>query len=71
MRNQAFVLFAMAFALSLPFALARCDRQVSSTSSETTKSDGTVKTQEKTVTVSPGGTVTKEETKKTETPTPP
>ena len=71
MKNRPIVFFAIAAALTLTFVLAGCDRQVSSSSSKTTKSDGTVKTEEKTVSQSPDGTITKEETKKSTTPTPP
>lgn len=71
MKNRPIVFFALASTLALPLALSGCDRQVSSSSSKTTSSDGTVKTQEKSVTESPDGTVTKEETKKSTTPTKP
>lgn len=66
MKHRSIVSLAFASALALPLVLAGCDREVSRTSSKTTKSDGTVKSEEKTVTKSPDGTVTtKEETKKT------
>jgi len=71
MKNRSIVYFAVASVLALPFALAGCDREMSSSSSKTTKSDGTVKTEEKSVTKSPDGTVTKEETSTTKTPTSP
>lgn len=71
MKNRTNVLFAIAAVLVLPLVLAGCDREISSSSSKTTKSDGTVKTEETTVTASPDGTVTKEETETTTTPTRP
>ena len=53
-------------ALALSFLIVGCDRTISKTESTSVSSDGTVKTQEKTVTEKPDGTVTKtEETKKT------
>ena len=56
-------------ALALSLTLVGCDRQVSSQTKSSVSSDGTVKTQDKTVTQSPDGTVTKtEDTKKTTPP---
>jgi ribose 5-phosphate isomerase len=56
-------------ALALPFLLVGCDREVSHQETSTVKSDGAAKTDEKTVTKSSDGTVTKsEETKKTTPP---
>jgi hypothetical protein len=67
--NLAAVICVAASALALPFLLVGCDREVSHTESSTVKSDGTVKTDEKTVTQSKDGTVTKtEESKKTTPP---
>jgi len=55
--------------LATSLILVGCDRQVSSETKSTVSSDGTVKSNEKTVTQSPDGTVTKtEETKKTSPP---
>jgi len=69
MKNRTIVTYAAMSALSLSLLLVGCDRQVSSEKSTDVKSDGTVKTKEKTVTESPDGTVTKkEETKKTTPP---
>ena len=48
--------------------LVGCDRQVSKTTSSSVSSDGTVKSQEKTVTKAPDGTVTKKQESKTTAP---
>jgi hypothetical protein len=69
MKYRQIVCFAFASALALPLVvLAGCDHEVSSSTSTTTKRDGTVKSEEKTVTKSPDGSVTTEEIKKTTTP---
>jgi len=68
MKNNKMVTVAMS-ALALSFLIVGCDRQVSSETTSSTSSDGTVKTKDKTVTQAPDGTVTKsEETKKTTPP---
>jgi hypothetical protein len=69
MKNCKVIFVAATSALALSFLLVGCDRTVSKTESTSTSSDGTVKSQEKTVTKSSDGTVTKtEETKKTSPP---
>jgi len=56
-------------ALVLPLVMAGCSNEVSKTTSSSTRSDGTVKTDEKTVTKAADGTVTTtEESKKTTPP---
>ena len=71
MKNRTLALIAIA-AIGAPLlVMAGCDRTVSSSKSTKTKSDGTVKTEEKTVTQSPDGTVTQEEKEKTTTPSRP
>jgi protein involved in sex pheromone biosynthesis len=54
--------------LGISFFLAGCEREVSRTEDVKVKSDGTVKTKEKTTTENSDGTVTKKETQKTTTP---
>jgi uncharacterized lipoprotein NlpE involved in copper resistance len=69
MKNHKIVTCAAMSALALSFLLVGCDRQVSSKTSSTVSSDGTVKTTDKTVTQSSDGTVTKtDDTKKTAPP---
>ena len=65
---MAVVCVAMS-ALALSVLLVGCDREVSHTDSSTVKSDGTVKSDEKTVTKSSDGTVTKTEESKSTTST--
>jgi hypothetical protein len=65
---MAVVCVAMS-ALALSVLLVGCDREVSHTDSSTVKSDGTVKADEKTVTKSSDGTVTKTEESKSTTST--
>ena len=65
---MAVVCVAMS-ALALSVLLVGCDREVSHTDSSTVKSDGTVKADEKTVTKSADGTVTKTEESKSTTST--
>ncbi len=61
--------FAATSALALSFLLVGCAREVSHTETHSVSSDGTVKSNEKTVTQSSDGTITKkEETKKTTSP---
>jgi len=67
MNRMAVICLAIS-ALALPL-LVGCDREVSNTKSSSVSSDGTVKSQEKTVTQAPDGTKTKtEETQKTTPP---
>ena len=67
--NRMAVICVATAALTLPFLLVGCDREVSHTESTSVKGDGTVKSTEKTVTQSKDGTVTKtEESKKTTPP---
>jgi hypothetical protein len=67
--NRMAVMCVATSALALSLPLVGCDRQVSHTESSSISRDGTVKSQEKTVTQSPDGTVTKtEESKKTTPP---
>ena len=71
MKSNRIILSCMAASvMALPLWLSACDKEVSHTSTTSVKDDGTVKTKEKTVTESPDGTVTKEETQKTSTPNP-
>jgi hypothetical protein len=67
-KNRMAVICVAMSALALSFLVVGCDREVSHTESSTVKSDGTVKTQEKTVTQAPDGTTKTEESKKTTTP---
>ena len=69
MKNHLNITCVAMSALALSFLLVGCERQVSSETKSSVSSDGTVKTQDKTVTQSQDGTVTKtEETKKTTPP---
>ena len=68
MKNRRVVICVATSALALSFMLVGCDRQVSKTTSSSVSSDGTVKSQEKTVTKAPDGTVTKKEESKTTAP---
>jgi hypothetical protein len=70
MKNRMIATVPAAAALALSLALTGCDREISHESSTSVKSDGTVKQSEKTVSKNADGTITKEETKKTSTPTP-
>ena len=58
MKNRMIICVATS-ALALSFLLVGCDREVSKTTSTSVSSDGTVKSNEKTVTQAPDGTVTK------------
>ena len=68
MKNRMFVVCVAISVLALPFLLVGCDREVSKTKSSSVSRDGTVKTQEKTVTKAPDGTVTKTQESKTTAP---
>lgn len=68
MKNRMFVACVATSFLALSFLMVGCDRQVSKTEKSSVSSDGTVKSQEKTVTKAPDGTVTKTEESKTTTP---
>jgi hypothetical protein len=68
MKNHLNVTYVAMSSLALSFLLVGCDRQVSSETKSSVSSDGTVKTQDKTVTQSPDGTVTKTEEDKKTTP---
>jgi hypothetical protein len=68
MKTPLFILGIAAASLLTPLALGGCDREISHSSSTSVKSDGTVKEKEKTVTESPDGTITKEETQKRTAP---
>jgi len=60
---------AMASALTLSLLAMGCDKTVSKTETEKVRSDGSVETKEKSVTVSPDGTTNRTEIeKKTEPP---
>lgn len=67
MNNRKSAIYVAASVLALSFLSVGCDREVSKSKSKSVSGDGTVKTEEKTVTQSPDGTVTKtQETKTTE-----
>ena len=69
MKNRIVVMCMAMSALALPLVMSGCSQEVSKTTSSSTSSDGTVKTDEKTVTKAADGTVTKtEESKKTTPP---
>ena len=68
MKKRKVVISVGMSVLALSFLLVGCDRQVSKTESSSVSSDGTVKSQEKTVTKAPDGTVTKTEEAKTTSP---
>ncbi len=59
MKNRMTVICVATSALALSLLLVGCDREVSKTTSTSVSSDGTVKSNEKTVTQAPDGTVTK------------
>ncbi len=66
MKSRTLTCVALVSALAMPVLMTGCEKEVSSSKSKTIKSDGSVKTEEKSVTKSPDGTVTtKEETSKT------
>ena len=64
MKSSKITLLMATAALSLAFLTTGCDKTVSKTESEKIKSDGTVETKEKSVTVSPDGTTNKTEIEK-------
>ena len=68
MKNRKVVFCVATSVLALSFLTVGCDRKVSTTKNTSVSSDGTVKSQEKTVTQSPDGTVTKTEESKTTEP---
>jgi hypothetical protein len=68
MKTSKSTLLATATAFGLACLTSGCDRTVSQSESEKVKSDGTVETKEKAVTVSPDGTTNKTEEKKTTPP---
>ena len=69
MKNRIVVMCMAMSALVLPLVMAGCSNEISKTKSSSTSSDGTVKTDEKTVTKAADGTVTKtEESTKTTPP---
>lgn len=70
MKNRMIVCVATS-ALALSFLLVGCDREVSKTTSSSVSSDGTVRSNEKTVTQAPDGTVTKTQESKTTAPNKP
>ena len=59
MKNHNVVIYVAASVMALSFLTVGCDREVSKSTRTSVSSDGTVKSQEKTVTQSPDGTVTK------------
>lgn len=71
MKNSKIVVVAAMLVLALSFLLVGCDRTLSQSQSSTVRSDGTIKTKEKTVTQAPDGTVTKTEENKTTAPAKP
>ncbi len=68
MQRSKIVFLALASALTVPLFLGGCDREISRTSDTQVKGNGTVKEKETTVTQSPNGTVTKEQTESKTTP---
>ena len=68
MKSSKITLLAAATVCALACLISGCDRTVSKTESEKVKSDGSVETKEKSVTVSPDGTTNKVEIEKKTTP---
>ena len=68
MKNRKVVACVAASVVAFSFLTVGCDREVSKSKSMSVSSDGTVKSQEKTVTQSPDGTVTKTTESKTTEP---
>jgi hypothetical protein len=68
MKNRNVVICLALSVLVLSFMTVGCDQQVSKTTSTSVSKDGTVKSEEKTVTQSPDGTVTKTQESKTTEP---
>ena len=65
------ILSVAAFGLALPMMLTGCDREVSHESTSKVRSDGSSKTEEKTVKESPDGTVKIEKSTQNTPPTKP
>ena len=68
MKNRNVVICFALSVLALSFMTVGCDQQVSKTTSTSVSKDGTVKSEEKVVTQSPDGTVTKTQESKTTEP---
>ena len=68
MKKSKITLLAAATVCAWVCLVSGCDRTVSKTESEKVKSDGSVETKEKSVTVSPDGTTNKTEIEKKTTP---
>ena len=68
LNHRKLLALAAMSALGLSFLTTGCDRTISRTEETKVKSDGTVESKEKTVTVSPDGTTNKTEIKRTEKP---
>ena len=68
MKNRNVVICLAASVLAASFLTVGCDRQVSKSKRTSVDRDGTVKTQEKVVTQSSDGTVTKTQESKTTEP---
>jgi hypothetical protein len=68
MNNRMTVIRIATSVLALSFLLVACDREVSKTKTSSVSSDGTVKSNEKTVTQAPDGTVTKTQESKSTAP---
>ena len=68
MKNRNVVICLALSALALSFMTVGCGQQVSKTTSTSVSKDGTVKSEEKVVTQSPDGTVTKTQESKTTEP---
>lgn len=72
MKSPMAISCAAISAVALAFLQVGCDREVSNKKSSSVSSDGTVKSEEKTVTQSPdGSTVTKTQESKTTVPSKP
>jgi hypothetical protein len=65
--NRKLAILTAISGLSLSFITVGCEREVAHTEETKVKSDGTVKTKEKTVTESPDGTLHQTESKTTTT----
>lgn len=68
MKNRKVVVFVAASVMALSFLTVGCDRNISKSTRTSVDRDGTVKSQEKTVTQSSDGTVTKTQESKTTEP---
>ena len=71
MNNRMTVIRVATSALALSFLLVGCDREISKTKTSSVSSNGTVKSNEKTVTQAPDGTVTKTQESKSAAPNKP